>query len=1147
MTAAVDHLRVLLVEDNPTDVLLLEDALADLTAVKCDIVRVERLVDGLQQLRRTHFDVVLLDLGLPDSQGVDTFVRLHEAAPDVPVLVLTALDDELVGVNALQAGAQDYLVKRQVQPSLLVRSVRYAIERHRNAAELDRRSRELAASEERFQLALGGSAAGLWDWDPRSDEVYFSTRFKEVLGYTEDEFGNTMAEYLAAIHPDDLARVRACREAHLAGNERFDVEFRVLTKQQELRWVHSRGQALWNETGVAYRMVGWILDVTERRQVEESFRLFRDLLDRSNDAIEVIDPVDGRLLDVNERDWVDLGYTREELLSLRVSDVDPTIPIEDWPAFVAEVKAGTSLNREGLHRRKDGTVFPVEANVRWVDRERAYLVAVVRDITERKRTEEQLRFHEAVLEETGRIAKVGGWSIDPRTGVGHWTEEVARIHEVDPAETPSLAFGLNFYPEKSRAKIEAALEAAIADGTPYDLELEFISARGTPKWVRTIGHPLMENGTVVRIDGSFQDITDRREAEATVRRNERRFRALIEGSADVIALLDGECRIVYQSPSVTAVEGYTPEELIGQSAYARVHPDDLGMVQEFCTALRSKAGHTRQLLWRCRHRDGRWVWLEGTMTNLLSDPAVKGIVANYRDVSERLEADRHIRRQAALLDQASDAIVVRDLDRTIRFWSQGAERIYGWTAEEVMGQDIVEREFRDPEAFAVALEELQRTGAWAGHLHHRRADGRELTVHARWTLLRDDAGTPQSILSFSSDVTEQKHLEAQFLRAQRMESVGTLAGGIAHDFNNVLSPIMMSIALLRMHIDDPGMSRILETLDASVNRGKQLVRQVLAFGRGVEGERVILQPLHIVREISDVVAETFPKSIQFKSAHDKDPWVIRGDPTQLHQVIMNLCVNARDAMPHGGQLTLELRNVTVDETYAAMNRDARPGRFVQVNVIDQGQGIPPELRDRIFEPFFTTKEVGHGTGLGLSTVLAIVKAHAGFINVYSEIGRGTTFHAYFPALEGSALNCPPTAAAEHRRGQGELVLVVDDESAIRDVACRTLERFGYRVILASNGAEGVSQYLARRDEIAVVLTDMAMPIMDGPAMIYALRSIDPAVRVVATSGLTLSPAATQLRELGVVHFLPKPYAAGTLLKILREALEAGADSAPDRV
>lgn len=504
---------------------------------------------------------------------------------------------------------------------------------------------------------------------------------------------------------------------------------------------------------------------------------------------------------------------------------------------------------------------------------------------------------------------------------------------------------------------------------------------------------------------------------------------------------------------------------------------------------------------------------------------------SIRYALERKQNEQKIREQAALLDVATDAIFVQDLDGKILFWNKAAEHLYKWKKEEAIGKKASELwQEKDLSKLQAALSILMKNRAWEGELQQITKTGQEITVESRWTLVKDFDNTTQCFLVVNTDITQKKLLESQFLRAQRLESIGTLASGIAHDLNNVLAPILMTAQLLESQLNDERSKRLLPILISNAKRGANLVKQVLSFTRGMEGDRTLLQLKHIVREIQQVIRETFPKSIDVSISIPPSLWTIYGDATQLHQVLMNLCVNARDAMPNGGTLTICAENFLVDENYARMHLDAQVGAYVAITVADTGVGIAPEIIDRIFEPFYTTKEFGKGTGLGLSTVLGIVKSHGGFVSVYSEIGKGSQFKVFLPAQQ------TPESLEEPEKelptGNGELILVVDDEDSIRDITKTSLETHNYKAITASDGIEAIALYAEHRDEISVVLTDMLMPSMDGLTTIRTLKKINPNVKIIAVSGLASTEKVNAAADIGVKAFLSKPYTAKQLLQTI---------------
>ena len=367
-------------------------------------------------------------------------------------------------------------------------------------------------------------------------------------------------------------------------------------------------------------------------------------------------------------------------------------------------------------------------------------------------------------------------------------------------------------------------------------------------------------------------------------------------------------------------------------------------------------------------------------------PAREHFVAVFDVITERKEAEEKVRSQAELLDLAQDAIAVRDLDGCVLYWNKSFERLTGWSAAEAVGQLIVKLVKPDPADHDRANRMLLDEGHWNGELALETKDGRPFTIMSRWTLVRDAQGRPKSVLTINTDITEQKKLEAQFLRAQRLEGIGALASGIAHDLNNILSPVLMIAPLLRNTVSDAESREMLDSIESCAQRGANIIKQLLTFARGVPGARVPLPVGYLLRDMEKIIRETFPRDIRPRLDTSKDLWPLVGDATQIHQVLMNLCVNARDAMPDGGTLTLGAKNVIVDAAFAAMAPDAKPGPYVRVSVADTGTGIPPENLDRIFDPFFTTKEIGKGTGLGLATVLGIVRGHEGFVRVDSRLG-----------------------------------------------------------------------------------------------------------------------------------------------------------------
>src|SRR5579883_210687 len=636
----------------------------------------------------------------------------------------------------------------------------------------------------------------------------------------------------------------------------------------------------------------------------------------------------------------------------------------------------------------------------------------------------------------------------------------------------------------------------------------------------------------------IQDISDRKQAEKSIQ-----FQANVLSQVnDAVIAIDHQQRITYWNPGAERLYNLKADEVLGQpleTAYQMrwLEPQQKQAICDSVTQTGSWRGETIHL-----KKSGEEIYVESSLSVLKDDKGVAiGFLAVNRDITDRKQAEQIIYEQAALLNITTDAIIVRDLQDKIVFWNNGAERLYGWQQAEALGKNANQLLYKNLKTSPPKLkiqQTLAKNGSWQGELQHVTKNGKVILVESRWTLVRDEQKQPKSILIVNTDITEKKQLEMQLLRAQRLESLGTLASGIAHDLNNILTPILAVAQLLPRKLTnlEQRNQQLLKILEDNSKRGADLVKQILSFARGAEGKRTIVQVGYVLKEDALIANKTFPKSIKIHiETVSPNLWTVLADTTQLHQVILNLCVNARDAMPKGGVLSLAAENIFVDENFTRMHLDAQTGPHVVIKVSDTGTGIPPEVLERIFDPFFTTKEPGKGTGLGLAMVIGIVKNHKGFLTVESEVGKGTQFQVYFPATRDEETPLSEDLAVP--KGSGELILIVDDEISIQRTSKASLEDHHYKTIIANDGKQAIALYTQYQSQISIVLMDIIMPSMDGLAVIRSLQKMNPQIKIIATSGIVSNTRITEATGTGVKAFLSKPFTIQELLSTVYRVLK----------
>jgi PAS domain S-box-containing protein len=865
----------------------------------------------------------------------------------------------------------------------------------------------------------------------------------------------------------------------------------------------------------------------------------KDFVENASVGLHWVD-AEGIILWANQAELEMLGYSREEYIgrSITAFHVDQEVIADILNCLL---DSQSIREYEARLRCKDGSIRHVliDSSSCWKDGHFSHTRCFTRDVTDRKRTEinlqstlRSLEFQKYALDQSAIVA------ITDRAGVINYVnEKFCQISKYPSSELLGQTHRIINSGYHSREFFQE-LWQTIANGKVWHGEICNRAKDGNLYWVDTTIVPFLdEQGAPFQYLAIRYDISDRKVVEDALRQSEQKFRAIFDGTFQFMGLMTTEGVLIEANrPALDAI-AVERSQVIGQLFWETPWWTHSPHLQALLKAGTIRAAKGELVRFEAEHylADQTSVFVDFSLKPVFDGAGnVVMLIPEGRDISDRRAAEEKIREQARLLDVATDAILVRDLTNHIRFWNRGAERIYGWRADEALDQDVNQLLFREPPPeVATAFDITLQAGEWQGEFQKITKTGQSVMVQSRWSLVRDEAGAPKEILSVDTDITAKKLLESQFLRAQRLESLGTLASGIAHDMNNVLTPILAVSQLLPLKLPqlDENNQALLRMLEESAKRGGNLVQQILSFARGSDGNRTSIQLIHILNEVVRIARQTFPKSIKIITHFPSDIWSIAADATQLHQVLMNLMINARDAMPDGGSLTVSLENITLSENFAQINVDAHAGSYVVVTIADTGIGMSPAIMERIFEPFFTTKDQGKGTGLGLSTTLGIIKSHNGFINTYSDLGRGTCFKIYMPAEE-SSVDTNSVDSSELPLGNGEVVLVVDDEVSIREITKASLETHNYSVMTANDGIEAIAIYAQRQAEIQFILLDMMMPSLDSTSTIRTLQRINPDVLIIAMSGLSSNEPTQIINEGGIQAFLAKPFTSQSLLQTL---------------
>ncbi len=1038
----------------------------------------------------------------------------------------------------------------------------------------------LAASEESYRGLFNSLDDAIYVQDAEGKFIDVNEGAVKMYGYPCKYFIGKTPEFLSAPGKNDLkATMEAIQRAFAGEPQRFEwwgirKNGEIFPKDVQL----TKGSYFGKDVIIAIAR-----DITERKSTEDALKenekRYRMLFESANDAIFIMS--EDRFIECNNMTLKMFGCDKKE-------DI---IGHNPWNYSPNQQPDGTDSRKKALnviqaalegipqrfywkHNRKDKTLFDAEVSLNRIELEgKIYLQALVRDITERLQSEKAL--HESEERYRSLFDKM-------MDGVYRSTHEGKFV---DVNEAMVKMFG--FSNKEEMLNVDIKKELYFAPSERHSLFLDtgqekikvFRMRRkdGSEIWVEDHGHYVHDaQGNVIYHEGTLRNITERLRTEVL-----QNAIYQISQSSDKVLTLDELFKSVHQIISTVMPAKNFYISLYDEVRDLLTFPYFVDEIDITAPPVNPGKGLTAYVLRTgkpllcdeatdMKLRQQGEVELIGAPSSIwLGVPLIVSnktigvmVVQHYSDPHAYNEQDLHMleyvssqvakaiehKRSEEKLRQSeeqfrliseniADLIAVLDLNGKRVYSSPSYKNILG-APESLRGTDsFQEIHPEDRDRIKQIFQETIKTGVGQrADYRFLLNDGRIRHIESQGSIIKDKDGKISQVVVVSRDVTEKKILEQQFLRSQRMESIGTLAGGIAHDLNNVLAPIVMAIDILKKKTTDKASQKMLDTLESSAQRGADIVKQVLAFARGIEGERILLQPKHLIGEVAKIIKETFPRSIDIRTEVPKNLWTISADPTQIHQVLLNICVNARDAMPDGGTLTISAENIFIDENYSKMHSEAKSGPTVMITISDTGVGIPPKILNMIFEPFFTTKEIGKGTGLGLSTVHAIMKSHGGFIDVYSEVGLGTTFKIYFPANAEDQASLAEMMHPTLPQGNGELILIVDDEASIRDITKSTLEGNGYYVMTANDGTEAISLYAQNREIIDVVISDIMMPVMDGTVTIRALLKMNPNIKIIAASGLITS----DIKNLGtkVQAFLTKPFSAETLLMTLDKVLRS---------
>jgi PAS domain S-box-containing protein len=1165
--------------DSRNTILVIEDEAPVRMSIKAyledhgyKVIEAENGRVGLEVFWRESLDLILVDLRMPEVDGLEVLASVAAESPDIPTIVVSGTGVIRDAVEALRLGAWDYVLKPIADMDVLLHAVQKTLERskllidnkmHRERLEqlvkertlklemeIEERKRtqeKLIESEEKFRDFLNNLGDVAYETDLKGNITYTNKKAEELSGILlEDIIGNP---FLPLFTEESQKTAAEVYQQTLNGES---PEYELTLNNGRIG--HFKQEPRTDNNGHVIGVFGIARDITERKKAEEALkaseRNYREIFNASNEAIFVHDMETGAILDVNQTMCEMFGYTHEEAVNFGVGDLSqgkPPYTTDHARQLVRKAVEEGPQRFEWRAKRKNGELFWDETNLKHaIIGGRDRILAFVSDITERKLIEEELlkekNFSDWVLNSLPGVF----YLFDEQGKFIRWNNNLEEVTGYTAAEIRDMQ-PTDFFVGQEKDLIEETIRETFAMGEAYvEAGLVTKSKRKVPYYFT--GFQIMMNDKKYVL-GVGVDISSQKQAENALKRSEEKYRLLVENQTDLVVKTDLEGRFLFVSPSYCRMFGKTEEELLGKNFLPLVHEDDLENTLKAMESL-YEFPHTAYMEQRAYTKDG-WRWLAWADTAVLDETGnVVAIHGVGRDITMRKMAEEALEREKerfqTLSEESPFGVSLVGEDGKYKYINPKFVDIFGYTLD-----DIPDSQTWFEKAYPDANDRRQVISMWEDDLKGAKIgeprpciysvtckNGSKKTIHFRPVTLKTDER-----FVIYEDVTEQTRLEDQFRQAQKMEAIGTLAGGIAHDFNNILGAIIGYTGMIDMFDvpeESPIKAKLNEVLKAA-HRAKDLVAQILTFSRQTEQERKPVQLNYIVKEALKFLRASLPTTIEIRQHVENEEFITMADPTQMHQVLMNLCTNAAHAMLEtGGGLEVTLSALDLDVKSAERFVDLFPGCYLKLTVSDTGHGMMPEIMERIFDPFFTTKKSGEGTGMGLAVVHGIVKSHGGEITVDSDLGRGTTFQVVLPRIEMAAVEPDDENAPSMPTGT-ERILFVDDEKSLVKVVQHILHRLGYDVTAKTSSREALELFRSQPERFDLVITDQTMPYMTGIELAREMMQIRPDIPVILCTGFSETATPERVEAAGICELINKPLDPSTLAVAVRRVLDHGID------